>query len=201
MPPPGGSSLNSKGRPSAGGFNPCRVLSYSRALGGSRRSMLPEFVVQADPRDVILELDGARDVAPGNGEGTICEGRVVVELHVEELALQRPAIADGVFDTAADGFSRSGYCSPDGRWWWRARREGSETLRPCRGSGKKDRADEALTRSSHSWTVRPQRYLTHPSCCVADRPSDMQCARAPRNRAILWLARFRRSRTPRRPGC
>jgi hypothetical protein len=201
MPPPGGSSLNSKGRPSAGGFNPCRVLSYSRALGGSRRSMLPEFVVQADPRDVILELDGARmDVAPGNGEGTICEGRVVVELHVEELALQRPAIADGVFDTAADGPAGAGIAllmaGGGGE-----RREGSETLRPCRGSGKKDGADEAPTRSSHSWTVGPQRYLTHPSCCVADRPSDMQCARAPRNRAILWLARFRRSRTPRRPGC
>ena len=27
--------------------------------------------------------------------------------------------------------------------------------------------------------------LTHPRCCAADRPTDMQCARAPGNRAIL----------------
>jgi len=27
--------------------------------------------------------------------------------------------------------------------------------------------------------------LTHPRCCAADRPADMQCARAPGNRAIL----------------
>src|SRR5580700_1649810 len=31
--------------------------------------------------------------------------------------------------------------------------------------------------------------LTHPRCCAADPPTDMQCARAPGNRAILRLAR------------
>jgi len=41
----------------------------------------------------------------------------------------------------------------------------------------------------------------HPRCCAVDRATDRRCARAPHNRAILWLAHFRRSRSPRRPGC
>src|SRR6266566_3368658 len=36
--------------------------------------------------------------------------------------------------------------------------------------------------------------LTRPRFCAADRGTDMQCARAPGNRAVLWLARSRRSR-------
>src|SRR4051794_32596559 len=71
---------------------------------------LPELVVQARAPDVILELDGARrDVAGrGNRKGSSREGRVIVELHVEELALDRPAIADRVFESAAHGPTAAG---------------------------------------------------------------------------------------------
>src|SRR2546423_8822596 len=71
--------------------------------------MLPELVVQAGAPDVILELDGARsDIAAGNRKGSIREGRVVVELHVEELALYRPAVAHRVFGAGTHGPTGAG---------------------------------------------------------------------------------------------
>jgi hypothetical protein len=49
-----------------------------------------------------------------------------------------------------------------------------------RGHGRQE--SELITLLGSAATVVS---LTHPRCCAADRPADMQCARAPGNRAVL----------------
>ena len=68
---------------------------------GSFDRVLPELVVQAGTPDVVLEPDLARcHSAPWEGAGV--ERGEVVEFDVQEFALSRPAVAQRVFDAAAD---------------------------------------------------------------------------------------------------
>src|SRR5262249_19514098 len=67
-------------------------------LGGS---CSPDFEVHARAEDVVIELDVARCDIIGS-EGRRGERGVVVELDIEILALDRPAVAERVFQAAAD---------------------------------------------------------------------------------------------------
>src|SRR5215471_15861954 len=62
----------------------------------------PEPVVHAGAEDVVIELVVARrDVQALASERRRVERRVVVELDIEILALDRPAVAERVFPAAA----------------------------------------------------------------------------------------------------
>src|SRR5215831_21260485 len=65
------------------------------------RSVPAELVVHAGAEDVVIELDGARRDIIGS-EGRRGERGVVVELDIEILALDRPAVAERVFPAAAN---------------------------------------------------------------------------------------------------
>src|SRR5262249_5839401 len=65
-------------------------------------SVPAELVVHAGAEDVVIELDVARrDVQASASEGRSGERGVVVELDIEILALDRPAVAERVFTAAA----------------------------------------------------------------------------------------------------
>src|SRR5215475_9514641 len=65
-------------------------------------SVPAELVVHAGAEDVVIELDVARrDVQARSTEGRSGERGVVVELDIEILALDRPAVAERVFQAAA----------------------------------------------------------------------------------------------------
>src|SRR5262249_37488509 len=88
--------------PRPGGFNPYRGLSQELLKGS-----LPELVVHAGAKDVVLEPDfTGRGVNRREGAGR--ERREVVELHIEVFALDRPAIAHRIFDAAAHGPAAAG---------------------------------------------------------------------------------------------
>src|SRR6516165_3114565 len=67
------------------------------------RSVPPaaDLVVDAGAEDVVIELDAARRDVRGP-EGRLRERGVVVELDIEILALDRPAVAERVFPAAAN---------------------------------------------------------------------------------------------------
>src|SRR5262249_18684328 len=66
-------------------------------------SVPAELVVHAGAEDVVIELDVARrDVQAQASEGRSGERGVVVELDIEILALDRPAVAERVFPAAAN---------------------------------------------------------------------------------------------------
>src|SRR5499427_10251498 len=68
------------------------------------RSVPPaaELVVHAGANDVVIELDAARcDVQAKASEGRLRERGVVVELDIEILALDRPAVTERVLIAAA----------------------------------------------------------------------------------------------------
>src|SRR5262249_40310523 len=66
-------------------------------------SVPAELVVHAGAEDVVIELDVARrDVQASASEGRSGERGVVVELDIEILALDRPAVAERVFPAAAN---------------------------------------------------------------------------------------------------
>src|SRR5262245_7373435 len=64
-------------------------------------SVPAELVVHAGAEDVVIELDVARCDIIGS-EGRRGERGVVVELDIEILALDRPAVAERVFPAAAN---------------------------------------------------------------------------------------------------
>src|SRR6266478_1152678 len=88
--------------PRLGGFNPCRGLPQLKSFGGLLIDRLPELVVHAGAPDVIVDLDLARLDAI-RAEGRAGERGVRAEVGVEKFALDRPAVAQRVFDAAADG--------------------------------------------------------------------------------------------------
>src|SRR6516225_5453705 len=68
------------------------------------RSVPPaaDLVVHAGAEDVVIELVGARrDIPASSTERRLCERGVVVELDVEILALDRPAVAERVLIAGA----------------------------------------------------------------------------------------------------
>src|SRR5215831_15414825 len=66
------------------------------------QSVPAKLVVHAGAEDVVIELDVARrDVQASASEGRSGERGVVVELDIEILALDRPAVAERVFQAAA----------------------------------------------------------------------------------------------------
>src|SRR5262249_56119800 len=65
------------------------------------RSVPAELVVHAGAEDVVIELDVARCDIIGS-EGRRGERGVVVELDIEILALDRPAVTERVFPAAAN---------------------------------------------------------------------------------------------------
>src|SRR5258708_39587595 len=94
--------------PRLGGVNPCRGLPQLKNFGGLLIDRLPELVVHASAPNVVLDLNVVRRVlSPGaeqpGGEGRVGERRVRAEVGVEKFALDRPAVAQRVFDAAADG--------------------------------------------------------------------------------------------------
>src|SRR5260221_4883978 len=93
--------------PRLGGFNPCRGLPQLKSFGGLLIDRLPELVVHAGAPDVILDLDVARlDVC--GGERRAGERGESAEVGVEKFALDRPAVAQRVFDAATDGPTAAG---------------------------------------------------------------------------------------------
>src|SRR6516165_6805300 len=84
---------------------PC-ICALSR--GSVTRAPAPaELVVHAGAEDVVIELDVARcDIS--NTEGGTRERGVVVELDIEIFALDRPAVAERVFDAGAHGPAAAG---------------------------------------------------------------------------------------------
>src|SRR5260221_6483603 len=89
--------------PRLGGFNPCRGLPQLKSFGGLLIDRLPELVVHASAPDVVLNLHLVRRVlSRPSGEGRVGERRVSAEVGVEEFALDRPAVAQRVFDAATD---------------------------------------------------------------------------------------------------
>src|SRR5258707_12792790 len=81
--------------------------SLPRPFGGFLIAILPELVVHASAPDVILELDVARlDVC--GGERRAGERGENAEVGVEKFALDRPALAQRVFDAATDGPTAAG---------------------------------------------------------------------------------------------
>src|SRR5262249_44124660 len=74
----------------------------TQELWGALDRFLPELVVHAGAPDVILDLDVARkDVR--RAERRAGEGPESAEVGVEELALDRPAVPQRVFNAATDG--------------------------------------------------------------------------------------------------
>src|SRR5262249_21760148 len=65
------------------------------------RSVPADLVVHARAEDVVIELDVARRDIVGS-EGRRGERGVVVELDIEILALDRPAVTERVFPAAAN---------------------------------------------------------------------------------------------------
>src|SRR5260370_38006250 len=92
-----------KGRPGVGGLNACRGLPQLKSFGGLLIDRLPELVVHASAPDIVLNLHLVRRVlSRPSGEGRVGERRVSAEVRVEEFALDRPAVAQRVFDAATD---------------------------------------------------------------------------------------------------
>src|SRR5215467_13398512 len=89
------------GKPSAWGVILAEGFS-TQELWGALDRFLPELVVHARAPDVILDLDVARkDVR--RAERRAGERSESAEVGVEELALDRPAVPQRVFNAATDG--------------------------------------------------------------------------------------------------
>src|SRR5262249_57187078 len=78
-----------------------------KGCGGRLVEGLPELVVQASARDVVLQVDVEARGTPGwttrRHAGATGERGPVAEVDIEELALGRPAVAQRVLEAAADG--------------------------------------------------------------------------------------------------
>src|SRR5262249_39463004 len=90
-----GASAKQKPRAKARGF--CVIERVARSVPRAA-----DLVVQAGAEDVVIELVAARrDIPASSTEGRLCERGVVVELDVEILALDRPAVAERVLIAGA----------------------------------------------------------------------------------------------------
>src|SRR6516165_4129309 len=96
-----------KQKPRGESPGPC-ICALSRGSVARARAPAPaELVVHAGAEDVVIELDVARcDIS--NTEGGTRERGVVVELDIEIFALDRPAVAERVFDAGAHGPAAAG---------------------------------------------------------------------------------------------